>query len=75
MRHTVSLAAAYGKNSRRFIVGGNAKANLTQAEAAVCFSLSFFSPLIKLTLFFFFLSIALTESFSTIEWRLYCTNN
>jgi hypothetical protein len=37
MRHTVSLAAAYGKNTRRFIVGGNAKANLTQAEAAVCF--------------------------------------
>lgn len=42
MRHTVSLAAAYGKNSRRFIVGGNAKANLTQAEAAVCFSSLFF---------------------------------
>jgi hypothetical protein len=42
MRHTVSLAAAYGKNSRRFIVGGNAKANLTQAEAAVCFSSSLF---------------------------------
>jgi hypothetical protein len=37
MRHTASLAAAYGKNSRRFIVGGNAKANLTQAEASVSF--------------------------------------
>jgi hypothetical protein len=39
MRHTASLAAAYGKNSRRFIVGGNAKANLTQAEASVSFFL------------------------------------